>query len=360
MRNDFWKNKNVLITGHTGFIGSWLAIWLQKMGAQITGLSIDYGSSKGIYNLTNLSKTIVDWRVDVTDYDTVKKVFNKEDIDIIFHLAAQPSALESLNNPVSTYEVNLMGTLSILEAMRNKKRKMACVFITADTIYDNTDNLWGCREIDALGGDDPFSSSKTCCEVLINSYRQSFFNPLDYKQHLKSIGSARTSYLAGGGDWTTGRIIPDLIRAHETMSSIILKGSSTVVPCIHVLDAVHGYITLAEKLYEDPTSYCEAFNFGPDMQYSYTLKDIADKINELLPTRLDFDIEDFENLSIPKRPLLDITKSNLKLGWHPYLTYGEALALTMDWYLNYKNASVLELCHKEIKWFVEKITPFNE
>lgn len=360
MRNDFWKNKNVLITGHTGFIGSWLAIWLQKMGAQITGLSIDSGSTKSLYNLTNLSKTIIDWRGDIADLDTVKKVFSKNNIDIVFHLAAQASAIESLDNPVSTFETNVMGTLAILEAFRTQKQRMAGVFITSDSVYSDNNNPWGCREIDALGGDDPFSSSKTCCEVLMASYLKSYFNPSNFEQHLKSMASARTCYIVGGGDWTSGRILPDLIRAHERMAPVSLKGSNSLVPCLHVLDAIHGYITLAENLYDNPEFFCEAFNFGPEIGVSKTLKDIAAKVNEFLPDPIDFDIEDEASVFIPTPHFLDITKSKLKLDWHPYLTYADTIGLTIDWYLNYKNTDVAELCNKEIKWFMDKLDPYEK
>lgn len=360
MRNDFWKNKNVLITGHTGFKGSWLSIWLQSMGANVTGLSIDSSYSKGNYSLSGLSRSIVDWRGDVADLDTVRRVFSKSDIDIVFHLAAQPLVSESFKNPVETFHSNLIGTLNILEAMREQEKKLIGVFVTTDKVYENKESFWGYREVDPLGGYDPYSSSKACCELLISSYRQSFFNPENYENHKKAIASVRAGNVIGGGDWALNRIIPDLVRAYESKAPITLRHPQSIRPWQHVLEALSGYITLAENLFEEPEKYCEAFNFGPDAFSLYTVKDLADNINSLLPTPIDIEFDSKETFHETNTLSLDITKSRLRLGFKPRLTFEETVALTMDWYLNYKKGNVLDLCLKEIKWFMDEEIPYEK
>lgn len=354
MDNNFWENKDVLITGHTGFKGSWLALWLQSMGAHITGLSIDSSYSKGNYNLTGLSKSIVDWRGDISDLDTVKRVFSKNEFDVIFHLAAQPLVSESFINPVETYHSNVIGTLNLLEAMRYQSKKLIGIFITTDKVYENKETIWGYREIDPLGGYDPYSSSKACCELLINSYRQSFFNPVNYENHGKSIASVRAGNVIGGGDWALNRIIPDLMRAYENNTSISIRHPESIRPWQHVLEALKGYINLAEKLYENPTKYCEAFNFGPDPSSLYTVRDLAYSINTLLPRPIDIEFNQEDTFHETNTLCLDITKSRLALNFKPQLTFNDTLDLTLDWYLNYKRSNVHDLCLKEIKWFMDK------
>lgn len=351
MKNNFWKDKKVLVTGHTGFKGAWLTLWLQMMGAKVTGLSIDATEDNDIYNLTEINKLINDLRGDIGDLDTVRKVFAENEFDIVFHLAAQALVSEGYKDPIGTYRSNVIGTQNILEAMREVNGKMVGIFITTDKVYENKESIWGYRESDPLGGYDPYSSSKACCEIVINSYRQSFFNINEYEYHKKSIASVRAGNVVGGGDWALNRIIPDLIRAYEGNIEMSIRHPESVRPWQHVLEALSGYILLAEKVYEEPTKYCEAWNFGPDTGKFYTVKDVAEKVNERTNGKIDIKYGAVSNFHETATLCLDITKSRLILGWEPKLDFNKTIEITMEWYLNYKTMKPLDLCRKQINYF---------
>lgn len=351
MKNNFWKNKNVLITGHTGFKGSWLAIWMELMGANVIGLSIDENYDNGNFKLSGIGNRIVDVRGDIGELDVVRKVFNENKIDIVFHLAAQPLVSEGYKFPLETYKTNVIGTQNILEAIRECDEKMVCVFITTDKVYENKESIWGYREIDALGGYDPYSSSKACCEILINSYKSSYFNIDNYDSHKKSIASVRAGNVVGGGDWSLNRIIPDLVRSYESQSELVIRRPESVRPWQHVLEALGGYINLAEKMYDSPKEYCEAWNFGPDTGKLYSVKDIVEKVNSIVNNKIKIKYFNNSNFHETTTLCLDITKSKLKLDWQPMLSFDKTIEITMEWYLNYKTENVLDLCRRQIGYF---------
>lgn len=353
MDKNFWKNKNVLITGHTGFKGSWLTIWLKELGANIIGLSIDSSHVNGNYILSGIKNSIVDYQLDIQSIDNIQKVFNENQIDIVFHLAAQPLVSEGYINPMETYKTNVIGTQNLLEVIRHKKGKMACIFITTDKVYENKESFWGYREDDSLGGYDPYSSSKACCEILVNSYRSSYFNIDKYEDHNKGIATVRAGNVVGGGDWSKDRIIPDLVRAYENNKEIIIRNPKSIRPWQHVLEALSGYIKLAEKLYDNPWNYSEAWNFGPEITPLYRVEQIVNDIDRITGNVLKIKYLNNEVFHETNMLCLDITKSKLKLDWNPKLNFNETIAITMEWYLNYNKVNTMDLCKKQISYFMD-------
>ncbi len=352
MSDGFWKNKKVLITGHTGFKGSWLSIWLNKLGADVVGYSLDPYSDLDNFNLSNIGNKITDIRGDIRDLDNVRKVFVKHQPEIVFHLAAQPLVRLSYQLPKDTYETNVMGTLNVIECIRNTEETKVGIMITTDKCYDNKEQIWGYRETDPFGGYDPYSSSKACAEILISSYRNSFMNPKDYEKHGKAIASVRAGNVIGGGDWAIDRIIPDCIRALESNKPIQIRCPKAVRPWQHVLEPISGYMLLAEKLYENPVKYAEGWNFGPEYDSFSNVWDVAKKVVKEYGVG---DIEDISNQDNPHEAtllFLDITKAKQELGWRPQLNIDETVQLTVDWYKRYKTENVFDICMEHIERFM--------
>lgn len=349
--NNVYKGKKVLITGHTGFKGSWLSIWLRELGAEVIGYSLDPYTEKDNFVLSHLSEKIVDIRGDIRDRKHLRKVFDKYQPEIVFHLAAQPLVRLSYDIPVETYETNLMGTINILEEIRNCKNTKIGIMITTDKCYENKEQIWGYRENEAFGGYDPYSSSKGACEIAIQSWRKSFFNPKDYEKHGKSIASVRAGNVIGGGDWAKDRIVPDCIRALEAGKDIEIRSPRSIRPWEHVLEPLSGYLLLGQKMMEDPTKYCEGWNFGPNLDAIVNVWEVAKKIVKNYGKGNLKDISDPNALHEAKLLLLDITKSRFELGWKPTLTIDESVELTAEWYKRYLNEDVYKLCVKQINRF---------
>ncbi len=236
MNKDFWTGKKVLITGHTGFKGSWLSIWLLELGAQVNGYALPPYTPQDNFVVSNLSSKIIDIRGDIRDYNKLGSVFDEYKPEIVFHLAAQPIVRESYENPLNTYQANVIGTVNTLECIRKSESTMVGVMVTSDKCYENKEQVWGYKENDSLGGYDPYSSSKGCCEIAINSWRKSFVNPIDYSIHGKAIASVRAGNVIGGGDWAKDRIVPDCIRAIEQNENINLRSPNAIRPWQHVLE----------------------------------------------------------------------------------------------------------------------------
>ena len=347
--NNVYKGKKVLVTGHTGFKGSWLSIWLRELGAEVIGYSLDPYTEKDNFVLSHLSEKIVDIRGDIRDRKHLKKVFDKYQPEIVFHLAAQPLVRLSYDIPVETYETNLMGTINILEEVRNCKNTKIGIMITTDKCYENKEQIWGYRENEAFGGYDPYSSSKGACEIAIQSWRKSFFNPKDYEKHGKSLASVRAGNVIGGGDWAKDRIVPDCIRALEAGKDIEIRSPKSIRPWEHVLEPLSGYLLLGQKMMEDPIKYCEGWNFGPNLDAIVNVWDVAEKIVKNYGKGNLKDISNPNALHEAKLLLLDITKSRFELGWKPTLTIDESIELTIEWYKRYVNEDVYKLCVEQIK-----------
>ena len=349
----FYKGKTVLVTGHTGFKGSWLSIWLHEMGAKVIGLALDPASENDNFVLSGMSEKMVDVRGDVRDAEFVKGVFEKYQPDIVFHLAAQPIVRLSYEYPVETYQTNVMGTIHVMEAFRACPSTRVAVMITTDKCYENREQIWGYRENEPMGGYDPYSSSKGAAEIAISSWRRSFMHPDKYEQHHKSIASVRAGNVIGGGDWAKDRIIPDCIRALEAGQPIAIRNRTAVRPWQHVLEPLSGYLLLAHKMWENPTLYCEGWNFGPNAESIATVWDIASLLIGHYGSGSLKDASDPNAVHEANLLMLDISKARFQLGWNPRLNLDQTAKLTADWYLHYQKEDVYSLCVKQIEQYLQ-------
>ena len=272
--NNFYKGKRVLVTGHTGFKGSWLSIWLHELGAEVIGVGLEPFTERDNYVLSDIGKNIkADIRADIRDGGRMKSIFKEYEPELVFHLAAQPLVRLSYDIPVETYETNVMGTINVLEAIRVTDSVKVGVMITTDKCYENKEQIWGYRENEPMGGYDPYSSSKGAAEIAIASWRRSFFHPEQYEKHGKSIASVRAGNVIGGGDWALDRIIP-------AGKEIEIRSPKAIRPWQHVLEPLSGYMLLALRMWKEPIKYCEGWNFGPRAESISTVWDVATKVVE--------------------------------------------------------------------------------
>ena len=351
--NNFYKDKRVLVTGHTGFKGSWLSIWLHELGAEVVGIGLDPYSEKDNFVLSGIGNKIkADIRADIRDGQKMKEIFAEYQPEIVFHLAAQPLVRLSYDIPVETYEVNVMGTIHIMEAIRATKSVKVGVMITTDKCYDNCETLEGYVETDPFGGYDPYSSSKGACEVAIQSWRRSFFNPEDYgMKHTVSLASVRAGNVIGGGDWSKDRIIPDCIRALEAGKVIDIRSPKAVRPWEHVLEPLSGYMLLAQLMWNNPTEYCEGWNFGPEQDSVLTVWDVANLIIHNYGYGKLNDVSNSNSLHEASLLMLNIDKVKTYLKWNPCLSVRQSIELTTDWYKRYSKENVHSLCLEHIKFY---------
>ena len=350
--NGVYKNKRVLITGHTGFKGSWLSIWLHELGAQVIGYAMDPYTSKDNFVLSKIGDKIQDIRGDINDYNTLLEVFQKYKPEIVFHLAAQPLVRYSYEYPVETFQTNVMGTINVLECIKNCRETKIGIMITTDKVYENKEQIWGYKENDPLGGFDPYSASKACAEIAIQSWRNSFFPSNKFSIHGKAIASVRAGNVIGGGDWAKDRIIPDIVRAVEDSNPIQIRNPKAIRPWQFVLDALNGYLLLGQKLMESPSQYSEAWNFGPEHS---SIVDVYHLVSEFVKYYRKGEIQIAEEQNKPHEAgllLLEINKAVMKLGWKPKFSFSQALKYTAAWYLMYPNSDVYNLCVSQIEEFI--------
>lgn len=350
MFNNVYKNKVVLVTGHTGFKGSWLSIWLNMMGAKVVGYSLDPYSDRGNFNACHLSeKLFADIRGDVRDYDKLNNVFQTYKPEIVFHLAAQALVRTAYENPKDTYDINFMGSLNILEVSRHHDFVKQIIMITSDKCYENIEQIWGYKETDRMGGYDPYSASKGCAELMISSYRNSYFNPKDYHIHGKAIANVRAGNVIGGGDWSDNRLIPDCIRSIESNQNIEVRNPIATRPWEHVLEPLSGYLRVGEKLIEDPITYSTSFNFGPDISANKTVLEVVNRLVEYYGKGKVVNASDPNAVHENTLLNLDVTKAYVMLGWRAEWGLQEALEKTVDWYkTSLNNDDMYELCVKQI------------
>lgn len=352
--NGFYQGKKVLVTGHSGFKGSWLSIWLHELGAEVVGVALDPYSERDNFVLSGIGKKIkADIRADIRNGKQLKNIFAEYQPEIVFHLAAQPLVRLSYEIPVETYETNVMGTIHVMEAIRNTPSVKVGVMITTDKCYDNNEQEEGYVETDPFGGYDPYSSSKGACEVAIQSWRRSYFNPADYgKKHTVSLASVRAGNVIGGGDWALDRIIPDCIRALEAGCPIDIRSPKAVRPWEHVLEPLSGYMMLAQKMWNAPTMYCEGWNFGPEAESVSTVWEVATALTQSYGKGELKDSSDPNALHEAKLLMLNITKAKNRLGWKPRMNMKQCMALVADWYKRYQTEDVYSICIEEIKKFI--------
>ena len=330
--NNFYKDKVILVTGHTGFKGSWLSLWLNELGAKVIGYSLDPQNNEDNFNVSKLDEKIVDIRGDIRDDKKLNFIFKQYKPEIVFHLSAQALVRESYINPKETYDINVMGTLNVLEAIRNNDSVRAGVMITTDKCYDNKEKIWGYREDDPMGGYDPYSSSKGCCEILISSYRNSFFNLEEYDNHKKAIASVRAGNVVGGGDFAKDRIIPDCIRSIRNNEVISVRSPKSIRPWQHVLEPLYGYMLLGKKLYEDGKEYSQGWNFGPSYELQVKVEEIVNLIIKYFGKGSWKDTSEKNSVHEANLLTLDCTKARINLGWTSIMSIDETIEYTAKWY----------------------------
>lgn len=330
-----YQNKRVFLTGHTGFKGAWLLCWLHSLGAIVKGYSLAPEQADSLYELINGDDICESIIADIRNKEKIKTEILAFQPDFIFHLAAQPLVRLSYEYPTETFEVNTQGTANLLDALRFLQKSCVAVMITTDKVYDNIEKDYAYREGDKLGGYDPYSASKAAAELIISSYRNSFFNPKDYHNHLKSISSARAGNVIGGGDWSKDRIIPDIIKALILDLPIIIRNPSSVRPWQHVLEPLHGYLTLAAHQSFDPQNFADSFNFGPNEDSVLTVERLAE---QAVKNWGEGEIKVNNDITQPheaKLLQLDIRKALSKLNWSPKMDAYEAINQTILWYKIY-------------------------
>jgi CDP-glucose 4,6-dehydratase len=348
---NIYKGKKVLVTGHTGFKGSWMAIWLKELGAEVFGYALEPYSKDDNFVRCNLSDEIHHRVGDVRNGAELKKYFAEVQPDIAFHLAAQPLVLLSYDDPVGTFDTNLMGVVHFFEAVRATPSVKVAVNITSDKCYDNKEWVWGYRENDAMGGKDPYSASKGCAELITSSYLNSYF-----KDSTCVIASGRAGNVIGGGDWAKDRILPDYYRAYKKGEKMLVRNPHATRPWQHVLEPLSGYLALGAALWQDGKKYSGGWNFGPEDSANYSVKDLIDKIL-LLDSKGGYTSP--ENANKPHEATflkLDISKAVNQLQWRPVLSFDETVAFTVTGYQDeiQHSSSILKERIQQIKEYTTK------
>lgn len=349
---DFFKGKRVFVTGHTGFKGAWLAYWLHLLGAEVYGYALSPTVENSLFSLLKLEERIMHRIGDVRNYDYLYKEMRRFEPEFVFHLAAQSLVVPSYSNPRETYEINVQGAVNLLEAVRQLDCVRSLIYVTSDKCYLNKEWIWAYREIDELGGHDPYSSSKACAEMVFNGYYASFFQ----KMTRLGVGSVRAGNVIGGGDWSPFRIIPDFVRAMMSNKVLELRRPDAIRPWQHVLEPLYGYLQLAMQLYKEPSVFSGAWNFGPDYQSQVTVRDLIEHLIAAC-NKGAYEVVSSTPLEHEATFLkLDCSKSKQFLGWHPQLGFEKTIKLTAEWYQSFlAGASIPEITSSQISEYAQLI-----
>jgi len=333
MNQGFWSGKRVFITGHSGFKGSWLSLWLQNLGAVVIGYALNPATEPNLFSVADVGRRMRSIVGDIRDLGSLSSALKEANPEIVIHMAAQSLVHYSYREPVETYATNVMGTVHLLEAVRKVDSVRAVVVVTSDKCYDNKEWLWGYREFDSMGGYDPYSSSKGCSELVSLAYRNSFFNPAKYQEHGVAVASGRAGNVIGGGDWAADRLVPDIVRALAANEMVQIRRPGAIRPWQHVLEPLSGYLTLAERLYTEGASFAEAWNFGPADEDAKSVKWIVERLLQ----KWGHDAQGW-NLDIGQQPheahylKLDCSKARERLQWAPRWNLAMALDRIVDWH----------------------------
>lgn len=353
MFGNIFRNRTVLITGHTGFKGSWLSIWLKELGANVVGYALEPNTQRDNFVVSGLKDKITHIIGDVRDFRGLSYVFKEHQPEIVFHLAAQPIVRKSYISPKETYDINVGGTVNVLECCRLSDSVKTIINVTSDKCYENKEWVWGYREDDSIGGYDPYSSSKGCSELVTSGYRNSFFNSDGSEAHKKSLSSVRAGNVIGGGDWQEARIIPDCIRALENNEAIEIRNPQAVRPWQHVLEPLGGYLLLASKMYESPGKFCGAWNFGPDDGSVVPVNKMADMVTLYWGSGRWINTSGRDGPHEASLLSLDIAKARSYLDWHPVWNIEKAIEVTVDWYKNYQLSNPYQICLSQIEEYCD-------
>jgi CDP-glucose 4,6-dehydratase len=353
----FWKGRKVFITGHTGFKGSWLSLWLQRLSADVVGYSLPAPTNPSLYEVADVGSGMMSIIGDVRDYPRFRESIEKHQPEIVFHMAAQSVVRQSYQDPMETYSTNVMGTVNLLEAVRRLPGRTAIINITSDKSYENKEWIWGYRETDRLGGHDPYSNSKACSELVTQSFRDSFFSAEGGQDQGKSIATARAGNVIGGGDWTRDQLIPDAVNAFHEGRPVVLRNPQAVRPWQFVLDCLGGYMTLAEKLFLEGKRYAGPWNFGPRLEDTLSVQEMVERLISKWPGKASWARDAGSHPHEAGCLRLDTSKTALQLGWTPRLVLTESLDWITDWYGRYfQGEDPKSLCFEQIGRF-EKIRP---
>lgn len=351
---EFYRNKKVLITGHTGFKGAWLSQILLSWGAEVAGVSLRPTASPNAFEALSLEQRVTNYFSDIRDLSALKLIIEKEKPEIVFHLAAQALVRTSYDDPIETFSTNCMGTANILEAIRSVSSVKSAVIITTDKVYANKETERPYHEDDHLGGHDPYSGSKAAADIIAHSYTKSFFNPDQFgKKHYTLVAIARAGNVVGGGDWSDYRLIPDVVRSvYHTDSHVEVRNPEAVRPWQHVLEPLAGYLMLGKRLYEGEVHLSQAWNFGPDTEGFVSVEDLLNEVQRSLP-KATYRIVPDTSKHEAGLLTLDIEKAKTVLGWKPQLSLPETVDMTLMWYKNFyeKTEDVILFTNKQISNF---------
>jgi len=331
MNVEFWRGKKVFLTGHTGFKGSWLSLWLWQLGAEVTGYALQPPTDPSLFEVANVAEGMMSLEGDICDQDALASAMQAAQPEIVIHMAAQPLVQYSYQNPVETYATNVMGTVCLFEAVRTSPSVRAIVNITTDKCYENHEWVWGYRENEPMGGYDPYSNSKGCAELVSAAYRSSFFNPKYYDNHGVALATVRAGNVIGGGDWTAGRLLPDILEAFRLDRPARIRNPNAVRPWQHVLEPLRGYLMLAEKLVQEAPAFGEGWNFGPNEEDAKPVGWIVEQMAARFGGGARWNIDPGEHPHEASYLKLDISKARSRLHWHPTLGLRDALNLIVDW-----------------------------
>jgi CDP-glucose 4,6-dehydratase len=342
INKEFWHNKKVLITGHTGFKGSWLSLWLQKMGAKVAGYSLSPPTKPSLFDIARVADNMTSIIGDIRDLEFLQSAISSQRPEIIIHMAAQSLVRYGYENPVETYSTNIMGTVNILEAVRQTKCAKVVLIVTSDKCYENKEWMWGYRENDPMGGYDPYSSSKGCAELITTAYHKSYFS-----NNGIAIASVRAGNVIGGGDWSEDRLIPDMMKAYMEHRTVLIRNPQAIRPWQYVLDPLRGYLILAERLWSNGEEYTGGWNFGPLDGDAKPVSWIVNEVKRILGDDFSWKLDNRSEHPKEAHYLkLDCSKARNKLEWKPKLSIKEALTWTVEWYRNF-------LLNKDMRIYTE-------
>lgn len=351
----FWSGRNVFLTGHTGFKGSWYSMMLNLLGANVHGYALNPEGTPNLFDQAGIKdKLSSDTRASILEYDKLKSALEHSNADIVVHFAAQALVKRSYKEPVQTFETNVIGTANMLRAVKEVGKPCLFLIITTDKVYENNEWCWGYREVDSLGGKDPYSASKACCELLVNSYRHSFFNVENIEEHGVSLATARAGNVIGGGDWSEDRLVPDIIRHFKDSKTVLVRSPDAVRPWEHVLEPLKQYSILIQHMASDKSKFAEAWNFGPQPEDAIPVSEICNKVAALWGEGATWELDNKIHPHEAGYLYLDIAKAKSLLNYKPTLNIDLALELTVKWYKNSQSTTqIVDIMKDQIELIIE-------